>query len=97
MRPAEPQTPQDQKQRNQVSLRHLIAKGGLRSPDTADDEYEHGREVSPECDAARYVVWPAHDGNGEADYQRQPEVDAEGSAGSVLELSLTTFGVPFLA
>ena len=76
---------------------HLIAERRLRGPDTADDENEHCCQVPPECRAARYVVWPADDGNGEADYQGQPEVDAERGTCRVLPLTLATFGVPLLA
>jgi hypothetical protein len=73
-----------------------MRKCGRRCPDAGDDEDDHGGQIPRQHHAAAYVVRPTCDGNGEADDERQPEIDAEGGRGRILSFALATFRLALL-
>lgn len=80
-----------------MTPRHLMGEGRQRGPHAAYDENDHRRQVAEDHRAARHVVRPANEGDGERHHERQPEVDAERGGAGLLTLSLATFGLALVA
>ena len=77
--------------------RHLPGKRRLRGPDASDDEHGYGAQIPPKRRSTRGIVGPAHDRNGEADDQRQPEVDAKRRARRFLTMTFAALDIALLA
>lgn len=75
---------------------HLIGESRYRGPDTADDQHEDCGQVTRKHRPAGYIVRPTHEGDREADYERQPEVHPKGRRSGFLTVTLAPFAIPLL-